>query len=253
VLVAGVAGFLGMVLVMAFLALLHLYRMNDGPLPYLGFAVGAVVGWIGVGRVLAKRGSTAAPKDGPPLTVEERGEWTYVYARPGRLPLRVNVVAWVFALVPAAALGYAAVSGMSHPPIPLFLLVTAVGLPILAALFTKGFEAFHGLRRGVQRQGFEVSPTGIRLADGRVVPQASIARVTIRNTLDDRVVAVGGFNVAGGVTQMGVQTQRLISAVSFVVNVEHDGRSTTLSGGLDETLAHAVMREITRRLPGFAM
>lgn len=252
VIAALISGFVGLVLVMSFFAILHRYRVNDGPLPYAGFAVGAIVGWIGVGRFPALRGASAA-KHGPPLLVEERGEWTHIYARPRPLPARITVVSWVAAVVPAVAAAFWVTSGTSNPRLPMFVFIIVVFLALIAGAISKFFGLFHNAGRKAQRHGFDIGAAGVRLHDGTLIPSAVIARVTITNAMDGRVVAVGGFNATAGVAQMGMTTQRLIAAVSFVVNLEHEGQRTILAGGLDDALAHAVMREVTRRVPGFAM
>jgi hypothetical protein len=253
VITAAAAGFVGYVAVLSFFAILHMYRVNDGPLPYGGFAAGAVVGWTWASLFAKKRGWTAKANDGPPLIVEERDTWTYVYARPRALPFRITVASWLLALGPAIATGFLAVSGMSRPPIPLFALIVGIVLVVLGTLVKQAFVWFHDTRRQVRHHGFEVSPLGLMLANGTSIPIASIAQVAIHNTLEGRVVVAAGSSVAMGVAQMGLETQRQISQVSYAVAVEHRGTRTVLAGGLDETLARAVMREITSRLPRFTV
>jgi hypothetical protein len=247
--VAAALGFIGYVGVMTVFALLHRYRVNDGPIPYSGFVIGAMVGWTWATRIAKNRGWTGKTDYGPPLIVEDRGTWTYIYARPNALPFRITLVSGALALAPAVAIGFLAVSSMSRPPIPLFVLIIVVALFALSALFKQFFAWFHNGRRNVQRHGFGVSPVGIILVDGTTIPHASIARVTVHNAWDSRFVVAAGSSVAVGVAQMGLETQRQIGRISYVVSVEHQGMQSVLAGGLDETLARATMQEITRRLP----
>jgi len=72
-----------------------------------------------------------------------------------------------------------------------------------------------------------------------------------RNTQTGRTVVVGGSTTTAAVGQMGLETLRLLSHVSYTIELAHDGTSTVLAGGMNEDQANAVATEVSRRTQCF--
>ena len=201
--------------------------------------------------------STPRDERRPPLTVTEDGGWTTIRAEPPPVHFGIYVRAWIMAAIIAAVVGW----DFGH---------TAAGW-VCFFLFGLFFSAlFRGLtirHRKVQDNWFSVSVEGVRLSNGKSIPLARIYAIVIRNASSGQVVQ-GGSMVAGsgaaGVLAVGMQssyaaiqatnvaTARKVASMSFTVELEHDGLSTVLAGGLTDALAHAVQAEICKRLPGFS-
>jgi len=186
---------------------------------------------------------------GPPLHVSEDNGWTTIATTPAPLPFRMTVVSVIFAT------GFAVLTGVSMTArdpssfaTPILAIIVWVGSGILIRRF---WQSYHDGRRKVVHQPLSVSSQGIRLGN-TVIPPDRIYAITRRNGQDGRVVVVAGHGVAAGVGQMAAGTLSLLTQISHTVEVEHDGKSTVLAGGLTDAQAHAVSTELTRRLPGFA-
>jgi hypothetical protein len=185
----------------------------------------------------------------PPLHVSEDNGWTTIAATPAPLPFRITVISVIFATGLAVMAG---VSMTARDPssfaTPILALLVWVGSGILIRRLWQGL---HDSRRKVVGQPIQVSAQGIKLGSQLIAPDRIYA-ITRRNGQDGRVVVVAGRGMAAGVGQMAAETLSLLTTVSHTVEVEHDGKSTVLAGGLTDAQAHAVSTEITRRLPGFA-
>lgn len=186
---------------------------------------------------------------GPPLHVSEDNGWTTIATTPAPLPFRITVISVIFATGLAVMAG---VSMTARDP-------TSFATPILAIIIWVGsgilirrmWQGYHDGRRKVVHQPLSVSSQGIRLGN-TVIPPDRIWAITRRNGQDGRVVVVAGHGMAAGVGQMAAGTLALLTQISHTVEVEHDGKSTVLAGGLTDAQAHAVSAELTLRLPGFA-
>ncbi|WP_036112703.1 MULTISPECIES: hypothetical protein [Luteibacter] len=209
----------------------------------IGFVLALVIRHVATGR----EGREAIQH--PPLQVTEDHGWTTVATTPAPLPGRVSVVSWCLA-IPAGWAGAALGAKVdAHSPLPVILgLAALVGCGVL---ITKLFKAGHDATRQVQRKPFQVSAQGIRLPNGTLVAPGQVYAIRRGNTQSRQSVIVGGVGVVAGVSQAAAMTAHLLTQVSYTVEVEHEGRSTILAGGLTEPQANAVSSEITRRLPGF--
>jgi hypothetical protein len=185
----------------------------------------------------------------PPLHVSEDNGWTTIATTPAPLPFRITVISVIFATGLAVMAG---VSMTARDPssfaTPILAIIVWVGSGIL---IRRMWQSYHDGRRKVVHQPLSVSSQGIRLGN-TVIPPDRIYAITRRNGQDGRVVVVAGHGMVAGVGQMAAGTLSLLTQISHTVEVEHDGKSTVLAGGLTDAQAHAVSTEITRRLPGFA-
>lgn len=185
---------------------------------------------------------------GPVFEVQESNGWATLIATPAPLPFRITVVSMGLAIFPAWIAG-AFVYSLSHgsfaTPIVGYLVWVGAGI-----LIRKMWQGYHDQRRKVVREQLEVSAEGVKLG-ASAIPAARILSVVRGNGQNDRVVIVSGRGMVSGVNQMAAQTLSLLSRISHTVEVEHDGRRTTLAGGLTEAQANAVAAEVTRRLACF--
>lgn len=212
------------------------------------FIVGILLLLLFAGVYLIHRFGSGQRKT-PPLTVSEDNGWTVIATTPAPLPLRITVISVIFATGLAVMAG---VSMTARDP-------TSFATPILAIIIWVGsgilirrmWQGYHDGRRKVVHQPLSVSSQGIRLGN-TVIPPDRIWAITRRNGQDGRVVVVAGHGMAAGVGQMAAGTLALLTQISHTVEVEHDGKSTVLAGGLTDAQAHAVSAELTLRLPGFA-
>lgn len=185
----------------------------------------------------------------PPLTVSEDNGWTVIATTPAPLPLRITAISVIFATGLAVMAGASMTArDPSSFATPILAILIWVGSGIL---IRRMWQGYHDGRREVVHQPLSVSEQGIRLGNTIIAPDRIYA-LTRRNAQDGRVVVVAGHGVAAGVGQMAAGTLALLTQISHTVEVEHDGKSTVLAGGLTDAQAHAVSTELTRRLPGFA-
>lgn len=185
----------------------------------------------------------------PPLHVSEENGWTTIATTPASLPFRMTVVSVIFAT------GFAILTGVvmtARHPGSFAALILAVPVWLGSGILIRKFwQSYHDSRRKVVHQPLSVSAQGIRLGS-TLIPPNRIYAITRRNAQDGRVVVVAGHGMSAGVSQMAAGTLALLTQISHTVEVEHDGKSTVLAGGLTDAQAHAVSTEITRRLPGFS-
>lgn len=184
----------------------------------------------------------------PPLHVSEDDGWTTIATTPAPLPFRITVLSVIFATGLAVMAG---VSMTARDPSSFATPILALMIWVGSGIFIRRlWQGYHDGRRNVVHQPLSVSSQGIRLGNTIIAPDRIYA-LTRRNAQDGRVVVVAGHGVAAGIGQMAAGTLALLTQISHTVEVEHDGRSTVLAGGLTDAQAHAVSTEITRRLPGF--
>lgn len=207
-----------------------------------------LIALFGAGIYLIHRFGSGQTK-APPLHVSEDHGWTTIATTPAPLPFRMTVISVIFAT------GFAVLTGViltARNPgsfaAPILAIMVWIGSGIL---IRRTWQSYHDGRRKVVHQPFSVSSQGIRLGS-TLIPPDRIYAITRRNGQDGRVVVVAGHGMAAGVGQMAAGTLALLTQISHTVEVEHDGKSTVLAGGLTDAQAHAVSTEITRRLPGFS-
>lgn len=206
-----------------------------------------LIGLICGGLVVIHRVGSGQRRS-PPLTVSEADGWTVITTTPAPLPKRLTAISVVFA---TGLAGVVWVALMIRQASPLGATAAALAVWLTAGiLIRRMWQVYHDARRKVVRQPLSVCSRGIRLGPA-IIPPDRIDALTRRNAQDGRVIVVAGHGVAAGVGQMAVGTLALLAKISHTVEVEHDGKSTVLAGGLTDAQAHAVSTEITRRLPGF--
>ncbi len=202
--------------------------------------------FIGGGYLIHRFGS--GQSKAPPLHVSEDDGWATIATTPAPLPFRLTVISVIFATGLALLIG---INMVIHSASPFTALITAFIVWIGSGiLIRKTWQSYHDSRRKVVHQPLSVSSQGIRLGS-TLIPPDRIDAITRHNGQDGRVVVVAGRGMAAGVGQMAAGTLALLTQISHTVEVEHDGKSTVLAGGLTDAQAHAVSKEITRRLPSF--
>ncbi|MHB1056679.1 MAG: hypothetical protein ACYC0F_02205 [Rhodanobacter sp.] len=202
---------------------------------------------FGAGVYVIHRFGSGQPK-GPPLQVSEGHGWTTIATTPAPLPFRMAVVSVLFAVGVAIFAGVVMTANNPRsfaPPILAVLVWVGSGI-----LIRRLWQSYHDSRRKVVGQPIQVSAQGIKLGS-QLITHDRIYAITRRNAQDGRTVVVAGRGMAAGVGQMAADTLSLLTQISHTVEVEHEGKSTVLAGGLTDAQAHAVSTEITRRLPGF--
>jgi hypothetical protein len=212
------------------------------------FIVGILLLLLFAGVYLIHRFGGGHTKN-PPLHVSEDNGWTTIATTPAPLPFRITVISVIFATGLAIMAG---VSMTARDPSSFATPILALMIWVGSGIFIRRlWQSYHDGRRKVVHQPLSVSSQGIRLGS-TVIPPDRIYAITRRNGQDGRVVVVAGHGMAAGVGQIAAGTLSLLTQISHTVEVEHDGKSTVLAGGLTDAQAHAVSTEITRRLPGFA-
>ena len=186
-------------------------------------------------------GLQSTNKNGPPLSVTEKEEWTVIAARASPLPKRGPILC---ALIPAVA-GIFLINVASF----------AVGLGVWIVATVVFFALMkHGDRtkRHAMLEPFAVKRDAVRLPDGQLIPRQRIYRFGTRNTQDGQVLFYGGNSAhrLGQVNQ--AMTHARMVPISYAVVVEHDGTLSYLAGGLTQELANAVLHEIVNHVEGFA-
>lgn len=177
-----------------------------------------------------------------PLTCTTDGEWTVIHARPQPLPSRITTVSFGLGACAAAMVALWMDGGFA-------VWFLAWPLATLPALFL--LTAYHDRRRRVQRKPFAVKLGAVRLPNGQIIPSDRMYALNQRNTQTGRTVVIGGSAATVAIGQMGMDTLRLLSHVSYTIELAHDGTSTVLAGGLNEDQANAVATEVSRRTQCF--
>ncbi|SDF26846.1 hypothetical protein SAMN04515659_0547 [Dyella sp. 333MFSha] len=77
-----------------------------------------------------------------------------------------------------------------------------------------------------------------------------IYSLTMRNALDGHVALVVTNSTIGGLGSIrSAHAAKQLAVVAYRVDLDHDGRSSALSGGLTEPQARAVAAEVLRLMP----
>lgn len=206
----------------------------------------AGVRWL----MLRGRASTAAaqPRRGTePLTVTEGPDgWTLIDARPEPLPALFSVIPGIVGLIAALVVANA---GTWRSEAGMVISV------VFAGVVTGGILAawIHGLqngRRRLQSTAFAVAAQAVRLPSGVEVPAGRIYALTLRNGVDSHVSLMVTNSTIGAASSLGAaHAAAKLARVAFRVDLDHDGRSSALAGGLTEPQARAVAAEVLRALP----
>lgn len=166
-----------------------------------------------------------------PLTMREEGEWTVVDARSAGLPVvAFTVLSAILGTIVAFVLSLVAIARDWHifGWHFFFTMIVVCGVAIDAFLLWK-------LKRDrlMQPGPFAMNKTGIRTPQGEIIPAQDLDYVRARCT-------AAGSSMGKG-----------LSEVSWVVEVDHQGSSVPLAGGLTRPLADAVLLRIKQTVPGF--
>lgn len=198
-------------------------------------------------RVRAQPGSL--PRRGTaPLTVSEESDgWTVIDARPEPLPALFTVLPILVGFMAAIA-----VANVGGPWRNISSLVVSAGFAwvVSAGLLMVWARSLQNGRRGVVGAPFAISVGAIRLPSRHQVPVGRIYALTLRNGVDPHVSYVVSNSTIGAMSAMGAaHAAAKVARIAYRVDLDHDGRSTTLAGGLTEPQARAVAAEVLRRLP----
>jgi len=221
--------------------------------PFVGF-VGGVIG-AAVAALLvhaAIRDRRSAPhgvgaRGTEPLTVTPAPDgWTVIDACPPPLPAMFSVIPGIVGAIAALA-----VANMGSWRSAVSLLVSA----LFAGVVTGGILAVwvHGVQNGRRRlvQGpFAVSESAVRLPSGAEVAAGRIYALTLRNGVDGHVSVMVTNSTIGMAGSLGAaHAAAKLARIAYRVDLDHDGRSSTLAGGLTEPQARAVAAEVLRHMP----
>lgn len=216
-------------------------------------AVAGGVTWFGL-RGRRRDDDTKAPT-GPqgkkPLTVTEQSDgWTVIDAHPAPLPAWTTVAPILVGFL--AAWTTVALSGSFRSVGGMLFTGAAVWAGVGGVIYLWA-HANNNARRHLQKAAFAVSAEAVRLPDGMVIPASRILAVMLRNGMDGELAMTVTHSIIGTAASMAhARHQSRLAAISYRVDVEHEGRSTTLAGGLTETQARAVGFEVVQRVRGLA-
>jgi hypothetical protein len=136
------------------------------------------------------------------------------------------------------------------------LFLTAFGALFLYLIFYKGWWGYHKLRcEKREKNTFSITPTELRVT-GLALSISNIHRFTLRNHVTNQArsagatgtgVAVIPVSIAVG-QQIFARWQARLARVSWRVDVEANGKASTLGFGLDETTAHGLMEDTVRKI-----
>lgn len=138
-------------------------------------------------------------------------------------------------------------------------------LASVAAFFTFRFvKTFLQGRfnRGVDRHrspggSFVATPDGLELGAGERIAKAAIHRLILRNGIPQSpqagvTMVVDARSVSQGIAADAAVAREVnrakAASVSYLLCVEHGGRSTTLAGGMTETTAYGLLQDVSRVL-----
>lgn len=197
-------------------------------------------------------GAKKRVKGSDPLTIVKEKEWTVINATPPHNQIGMTIRAWVMAAIIGWMVG--GLAGLVTFGWVLFF--------IIGVLFTFLFRALTLKARQIQDYSFAVGPEGIRIPCGKVIPRMCCGSITTRNVATGQIYASGmvfgsgvGGMIAGGMQStfngmavVNAMSARKLATMSYSVELDHDGISTVLAGGLTDTLsrqtADAVMQAL---------
>lgn len=90
---------------------------------------------------------------------------------------------------------------------------------------------------------FRVSPTGIE-AEGRSVAASDIHRLILRNGITDQELNIGGNYQITAAQGEGMARRAMLAKISNSLTAEAGGKAIFLAGGMDETTAYGLLREV---------
>jgi len=189
----------------------------------------------------------SAPRGTEPLTVTEQADgWTVVDARPAPLPGNVTTVPILVGFM--SAFGVVAMSRPVHSLTGL-LVQGAVTWSVVGGLLLVWLRAINNSKRNVQDAPFAVRSEAVRLPNGGEVPAGRIYALTLRNGLDGHLSVMVTNSTIGRLGSLGAaRHEARLAAIAYRIDLDHDGRSTTLAGGLTETQARAAAAEVLGRV-----
>ncbi|WP_090351122.1 hypothetical protein [Dyella sp. 333MFSha] len=211
------------------------------PAMIVGGARWAMLRGRGQRRKTGARGSA-------PLTVTPQDDgWAVIDVNPAPLPS-------VFTVLPVLArfVAVIAVGNLGGPWRSLAAMLTsmAIAWALVGGLLAVFVRAFQNSRRQVQATPFAVRADAVRLPDGTEVAVGRIYSLTMRNALDGHVALVVTNSTIGGLGSIrSAHAAKQLAVVAYRVDLDHDGRSSALSGGLTEPQARAVAAEVLRLMP----
>lgn len=104
---------------------------------------------------------------------------------------------------------------------------------------------------------FVAEPAGLELPTGQRIERDAIHRLLLRNGIPQSPSSNIGLVVDARSVSQGIaadaavareQNRAKAASVSYMLCVEHGGRSTTLAGGMSETTAYGLLQDVTRVL-----
>ncbi|WP_036110018.1 MULTISPECIES: hypothetical protein [Luteibacter] len=188
-----------------------------------------------------------APRGKAPLTVTPLANgWTEIDACPPPLPGLFTALPVIFGLMVALIVANV---GPWHSLAGMLLPVLIAG-GVSAGLLEIWSHSVQNRRRGLQPAAFAVSADAVRLPSGAVVPASRVYALTLRNGVDQHIgLMVTNSTIAAAGSIGSAHAAAKVARIAFRVDLDHDGRSSTLAGGLTEAQARSVAAEIFRHVP----
>ncbi len=104
---------------------------------------------------------------------------------------------------------------------------------------------------------FVVTPAGLELSTGQQIARDAIHRLLLRNGIPQSpsanvAIVVDSRSISQGIGADAAVAREVnrakAASVSYMLCVEHGGRSTTLAGGMTETTAYGLLQDVSRVL-----
>jgi hypothetical protein len=190
----------------------------------------------------------AGPRGAAPVTVTPRPDgWTDIDAHPADLPSAITILPII-----ASGIFAGIVFAMGGPwsSLAAALFTSALTWAVLGGILVSLARGLNNSKRMLQTSPFAVRPEAVRLPNGTEIGETRIYALTIRNGFDGHFTMVVTNSSIGAVSSAAAaRNMAKVAAVSFRVDLDHDGRSTPLAGGLTDAQAQAVAAEVLRRMP----
>jgi hypothetical protein len=219
----------------------------------VGVVMGAIPALLagGAWRLMSRNGrqkQTHGARGTAPLTVTPQPDgWTVIDANPAPLPSVFTVLPILAGFVAVIAVGNL---GGPWRSLPGMLIAMCAGWAVAGGLLAMLVRGFQNGRRQVQAAPFAVRTEVVRLPGGTEVAAGRIYALMLRNALDGHLAFVVTNSTIGGFSSIGAAyAAKQLAGVAYRVDLDHDGRSSTLAGGLTEAQARAVAAEVLRHMP----
>lgn len=195
----------------------------------------------------SRRASPPSARGTEPLVVTEQPDgWTRIEARPAPLPGNVTAIPVLVGAM--AAFGVVAMGGPYHS-LGGMLFQGVLTWGVVGGMLLAGIRGQNNGKRNLQTGPFLVRPEAVRLPNGNEVPAGRVYALTLRNGMDGHFSVLVTGSTIGRLSSLGAARHSArLAAIAYRLDLDHDGRSTTLAGGLTEAQARAAAAEVLKRV-----